>query len=297
MPCGLPSPRISVITACLNAAGTIEQTIRSVLDQNYPTLEYIIIDGGSIDGVLDVVDKYKARISTVVSEPDGGIYDAFNKGLRLATGELIGILNADDFYAPWTFEKVSEAYAARPECDVFYGRVAVIDDEEKRWKVYARGSERGLVDGMSTPHPATFLPKRTYGKWGFFDDGYRIAGDWDYFLRLYMGRASFCPVDHVLTAFRSSGMSSLLSKRQLDENKLVYLKYLDKNAASKKIAKMYLKYYGRRFMKAAGLYNLYAAYRDSRLLDLEASGVYGDPASMWESLNQRFKGAAGTACV
>ncbi|MDR2780747.1 MAG: glycosyltransferase, partial [Synergistaceae bacterium] len=90
-------PKITVITACLDASGTIEQTIRSVLDQGYPNLEYIIIDGGSTDGTLDIVGKYRERISAVVSESDNGIYDAFNKGVKLATGDLIGILNADDF--------------------------------------------------------------------------------------------------------------------------------------------------------------------------------------------------------
>jgi glycosyltransferase involved in cell wall biosynthesis len=279
--------KITVITACVNASRTIEQTLRSVLDQGYPNLEYIIIDGGSADGTLEIVEKYGTRLAAVVSEPDNGIYDAFNKGLALATGDLIGILNADDFYAPWTFERVADAYASHPECDAFFGKVAVIDERKKRWKIYSIGSEKGLTDSMSTPHPAVFLPRRTYDKWGFYDDSYRVAGDWDYALGLYMSGASFYPVNEVLTAFRDSGVSSLLSPRQLYENRLVYFKYLDRAAALRKVAKMYLKYYGRRFLQISRTYDIYAAYRDSELLNLELSGECGDDAAaMWESVRK-----------
>ena len=111
-------PKITIITACLNAARTVEATIRSVLDQNYPNLEYIIIDGVSTDGTLEIVDKYEDKITKIVSEPDKGIYDAFNKGISLATGDLIGILNADDFYAPWTMTTIQKAFAFRDFYDV-----------------------------------------------------------------------------------------------------------------------------------------------------------------------------------
>jgi hypothetical protein len=138
---------------------------------------------------------------------------------------------------------------------------------------------------MSTPHPTVFLPRRTYDKWGFYDDSYRVAGDWDYVLGLYMNGASFYPVNEVLTAFRDSGVSSLLSPRQLYENRLVYFKYLGRAAALGKVAKMYLKYNGRRFLQISGTYGIYAAYRDSELLNLELSGEYGgDAAAMWESV-------------
>jgi glycosyltransferase involved in cell wall biosynthesis len=282
------APKITVITACVNASRTIEQTLRSVLDQGYPNLEYIIIDGGSEDGTLEIVERYGTHLAAAISEPDNGVYDAFNKGLALATGDLIGILNADDFYAPWTFERVAEVYASHPEYDVFFGKVAVIDEGKKRWKVYSIGSERGLVDSMSTPHPAVFLPGRTYGKWGFFDDSYKVAGDWDYVLGLYMDGASFYPINEVLTAFRDSGVSSLLSPRQLHENRLVYFKYLDRTAALGRVAKMYLKYYGRRFLRISRTYDIYAAYRDRNLLNVEFSGEYGGNAeTMWKSVDTR----------
>ncbi|MDR1377034.1 MAG: glycosyltransferase, partial [Synergistaceae bacterium] len=90
----------SIVTVCLNAAPTLEQALKSVLAQPYPHLEYIVIDGGSTDGTLRILDKYKDRLTRVISEPDGGIYDAFNKGIALATGDIVGLLNADDQYAP-----------------------------------------------------------------------------------------------------------------------------------------------------------------------------------------------------
>ena len=101
------SPRISVITITYNSAATIEETIRSVTMQDYPDLEYVIIDGGSTDGTLDVVQKYKDRIQVVVSEPDKGISDAFNKGVDRATGEIIGIINSDDILLPGALQEVA----------------------------------------------------------------------------------------------------------------------------------------------------------------------------------------------
>jgi glycosyltransferase involved in cell wall biosynthesis len=284
------NPKITIITVCFNASRTVEQTLRSVLDQGFPGLEYIIIDGGSTDGTLDIVERYRDSLSVVVSEPDNGIYDAFNKGIRLATGELIGILNADDFYSPWALEKVAKAYAAHRECDVFFGKIAAIDEENQRWIVYSLASERWLSDRMCLSHPAVFVPKSAYGKYGLFDESYKIAGDWDFLLRLYKAGARFCPVDEVLTAFRMSGVSSDLSPRQIREKRKVFKNNLDKSEAFRKILKMQLKYYGRWFMKATGTYRLYAAYRDSVILNVEYSGEYGDNAdSIWDVITEKIE--------
>ncbi|MDR3281008.1 MAG: glycosyltransferase [Synergistaceae bacterium] len=278
--------KITIITACLNAERTIEQTLRSVLDQNYPNLEYIIVDGGSTDGTLGVIDNYRDRLALVISEPDEGIYDAFNKGLRRATGELIGILNADDFYAPWALESVKSAYMAHPESDVYFGRVVVLRDEE--WLLYRQtGSPDDLTKRMSVPHPAIFLPRSTYERRGLFDTSYKITGDWDYILGLYMSGASFCRIDVPLTAFRQSGASSRLSRRHMAENRRVFLKYLSGVCAARSIIKMYLKYIGRRFLRITGIYNLYASYRDREIFSVESRGEYHDAESMWNSARGR----------
>ena len=94
--------KVSIITVCYNSAKTIEHTIKSVAGQDYGNIEYIIIDGGSTDGTLDIIDRYKDKISVLVSEPDEGIYDAMNKGISIASGELIGMINSDDWYGPYT---------------------------------------------------------------------------------------------------------------------------------------------------------------------------------------------------
>jgi len=269
-----PDVKISIITACLNAERTLEQTINSVLDQNYPHLEYIVVDGCSSDGTLGIIERYRSKLSNVVSEPDNGIYDAFNKGIRIASGDVIGILNADDFYMPWTLETVARAYGDYPESDVFYGKVAVIDEEKGCWKVYPLDSPNALIDRMSISHPAIFLPSRTYERWGLFDSTYKIAGDWDYMLRLFLNRAVFTPVDEVLAAFRLSGVSSILSRRLFEENSMVYRRHLGESAARRKIIKMYAKYFARSVMKVTGTYGIYASYRDRRIFSVQQSGEY-----------------------
>ena len=114
-------PRITIVTITFNSAATLEETIRSVTMQDYPALEYVIIDGGSSDGTLDIVQKYRERIQIVVSEPDKGISDAFNKGIARATGEIIGIINSDDILLPGALRELAEAYD--PQVDVYSGLI------------------------------------------------------------------------------------------------------------------------------------------------------------------------------
>lgn len=114
--------KVSVITVCYNSANTIEKTIKSVISQDYGDIEYIIIDGGSNDGTLDIIDKYKDKISILISEPDKGIYDAMNKGIRIASGEIVGMINSDDWYGPYTVGAAARAMIRHPECGVVHGR-------------------------------------------------------------------------------------------------------------------------------------------------------------------------------
>ena len=122
-------PKISVITVVLNNKSTIEETIKSVLNQKYPNLEYIIIDGGSTDGTLDIINKYNEQIDYLKSEKDLGIYDAFNKGLKIASGDLIGFINSDDIYTENCFKILKEYYFKYPNKDFFFGAV------KKHWAV------------------------------------------------------------------------------------------------------------------------------------------------------------------
>ncbi len=279
-------PKFSIITVCLNAASTIEGAINSVLSQTCPPSEYIIIDGGSTDGTPDIIERYRSRLAHVISEPDRGIYDAFNKGLALASGDIIGILNADDVYAPWALESVAGGHAAQPGAGVFYGKLAVVDEQRGCWTVYPIGNHRNMLSNMSIAHPATFVLRSMYERHGFFDPSLKISGDWDFMLCLYHANETFCPIDSVLTAFRNSGVYSLPSLRLRQENRRIYRNNLPPLAAFKSIAKMELKYHGKRLIGALGLGEVYARYRDEKLLNAEASGKFeGFSESFWKEIS------------
>ncbi|MDR2136683.1 MAG: glycosyltransferase [Synergistaceae bacterium] len=279
------SQSFSIVTVCLNAASTIEKTIESVLNQSYPNVEYIVVDGGSKDGTLEILEKYKSRLARLISEPDGGIYDAFNKGVALTTGEIVGILNADDCYAPWALSAVAESAGLHPECGVFYGKLAVIDEALRKWTVYPLGDPSRLLDRASIPHPSVFVRKNVYKQYGLFDDNYKIVGDWDFLLRLYLGEEGFCPIERVLTAFVNAGLSSVPSRRLLRENRKIYFQYLNFMSAMRKTVKLELVYWGRKILDVSGFYGTYARYRDRHILRVEASGPYaGSLEDVWSAL-------------
>lgn len=122
-------PLVSVVTVCLNSEKYLEETIESVLGQTYEKIEYIIVDGGSGDGTLDIIRRYQDRIAYWLSEPDGGIFDAMNKGISLSTGELVGLINSDDRYFPYTVEEVVRVSGEDPGAQVYYGSMHIIDRE------------------------------------------------------------------------------------------------------------------------------------------------------------------------
>ena len=277
--------KFSIITVCLNAAGTIEQAMDSVLSQTCPPFEYIVIDGGSTDGTREIIERYRPRLTHIVLEPDEGIYDAFNKGVARATGDVVGILNADDLYAPWALETVAEAYRQSPDPGVFYGKLAVVDEARCRWTVYPVGDHRRLTSHMSIAHPATFVARSVYDRNGLFDPSFRVSGDWELMLRFFRFGVPFYPVDRVLTAFRNSGVSSAYSERLIAENRKIYMDALPPLAAFGAVLKMCLKRWGRRWIDDLGLSDFYARYRDSRLLCAEGSGAFdGSFSRLWEAL-------------
>ena len=280
-----PSPSFSVVTVCLNAAATIERSLDSVLSQSCPVSEYIVVDGGSTDGTREIIGRYRPHLAHVVFEPDEGIYDAFNKGLARATGEVVGILNADDLYAPWALEAVAEACREHPEAGVFYGKLAVVDEVRHRWTVYPVGDHGRLFSHMSIAHPATFVTRSVYDRCGVFDPSFRVSGDWDLMLRLLRSGVCFQPVDRVLTAFRNSGISSAYSRRLLRENRRIYKNVLPPLSARGAILKMYLKCWGKRLVDTLGLSDAYARWRDGRLLRVESAGDFdGDFEALWRRL-------------
>lgn len=198
-------PLITVITAVLNGERHLEQAIQSVIKQDYPHIEYIIIDGGSTDGTLDIIRKYEDRIDYWVSEPDSGIYDAMNKGIAVARGELIGLLNSDDYYEPRALQAVAEAYVAAPAAGIFYGNSYILqEDMGLRYKSY--GHTR-FWRGMGFPHQAMFVLRAVHGAIGTYDTAYRIVADYDFVLRALEGCIPLSYVDALLVSYRNTGLS------------------------------------------------------------------------------------------
>ena len=183
--------KISIVTVAYNSSATIENTLCSVEAQAYPDLEYIVVDGGSTDNTLGLVEKHPSLVTKLISEPDQGIYDAMNKGVLRASGEIIGILNSDDFYAhPGVLNEVAAVFLENPTVDVVLGDVDFVADcdLEKTVRTYRAGrfSPWMFRFGMMPPHPAVFVRRSAYERVGLYKLGYRIAADFDFLVRLLM---------------------------------------------------------------------------------------------------------------
>ncbi|AXH98438.1 glycosyltransferase [Sporosarcina sp. PTS2304] len=207
----LAGPKITIITACYNSEDTIEQTIQSVLSQTYENIEYIIVDGASTDGTMDIVEKYRDRIDVVVSEKDRGVYDAFNKGVELATGEYIIFLNSDDyFYKTDVMEKCSDFIVSHEYPIGIYGDIFILNEETGFVDRYSREiSIDEMKKGFMPPHPATLLKRNVIKEYGGFDLQYRIAADFDLISKLFLNyEEDILHIERVLTNFRLGGLSS-----------------------------------------------------------------------------------------
>ena len=205
------SLRISIITPSFNQAAFIEQTISSVLDQRYPNLEYIVIDGGSTDGTVDIIRKFEAQLAYWVSEKDRGQSDAINKGLKLATGDIIGYLNSDDYYLDGAFERVADAYRNDQSVDLWHGRCRIVDQYGSKvdqrvgsikrydeildlWDVWWK--RRNFVQ------PEVFWTRRIANRVGQFREDLHWVMDYDYWLRILRAGGQVGFIDAELAAFR-----------------------------------------------------------------------------------------------
>jgi glycosyltransferase involved in cell wall biosynthesis len=183
----LAKPLVSVITVVYNGEAHLEQTIQSVVNQSWSNMEYVIVDGGSTDGTLDIIRKYEDRIDYWISEPDRGISDAMNKGIRLANGDLIAHLHADDYYSdPSVISSVCTEYLRHPDALWLTGGIEIVDEngnilQEIPVRKY---SYRKLIHGNIILHPATFVARRAFEKAGQFNEEYRYAMDYDLWIRI-----------------------------------------------------------------------------------------------------------------
>lgn len=215
--------KLSIITVTLNCRGALHDALDSILRQTAET-ERIVVDGGSTDGTMDIVREYGSKIDRVVSEPDQGIYDAMNKGIRLASGEVVGILNADDFYVhDRVLENVLQVFSEKG-VDAVYGDLEYVDPVHtdkvvRRWKAGPFQPSDFLL-GWMPPHPAFFVRKSVYEQYGLYRPEFASAGDYEMMLRLlYKHRITAAYLPETLVRMRTGGVSNRSIRRRLAANR------------------------------------------------------------------------------
>ncbi|MDZ8239680.1 MAG: glycosyltransferase family 2 protein [Nostoc sp. ChiQUE01a] len=236
--------KISIVTPVYNAVSTVEKTILSVINQDIQAeLEYIVVDGGSNDGTLEIINRYSDDIDILISEPDRGIYDAMNKGVNLATGDIIGIINSDDWYNPNALQIVENSFQQEPKISILYSS---IDNyfEGKYMNTFIPGELQNLVFKFTLNHPSCFVKKSVYDKLGLFDLSYEIAADYDFIFRAYRSGFCFQYVAMPLVSYSLNGMSGkpLNKFKQIHESWKVTSKFAkqESNSLNIKHRKFYL---------------------------------------------------------
>lgn len=231
-------PLVSIITVVFNGGETLQKTIDSIKEQTYKNIEYIIIDGGSTDNTLDIIKSNDEWVSFWISEKDSGIYDAMNKGISIAKGDLIGILNADDFYKSDTVENVVDSFL-ESKGDIFHGDALFLKGNEVLFTLQpASNLSIHSFKEMPLNHVATFIPKTVYQELGLYDTSYKIAADWEFVLRAFLNKKRFVYIPKTLTYFSLEGISttqakvgtkeifSTLKRRQLIKRPLLDILYI-----------------------------------------------------------------------
>ena len=214
-------PLISVITVSYNAVSTIEDTILSVINQTYTNIEYIIIDGGSADGTVGIIEKYVDRISYWVSEPDKGIYDAMNKGIQMASGDIVGILNSDDlFFDSNVLGDIVQAFDSKIEavCGNLY--FVKFDDTDSIVRTWKGSPYHSFNKGWHPAHPTFYVRRSVYQKYGIFDTSFSVSADFELMLRFiekYRIRTKY--LDRYMIKMRVGGESTRSLKNIFRGNK------------------------------------------------------------------------------
>lgn len=207
--------KISIITITYNSAATVEDTIKSVVSQDYPDMEYLIIDGKSKDTTLEIAEKYKDRISKIVSEKDKGLYDALNKGIRHASGDVIGMLHSDDLYANnEVIKKVAQKFIDDPTVEGVYADLVFVNrnDTNKSMRVWESGTyeDGAFLRGWMPPHPTFFVKKEVYEKFGGFNTELKLSADYELMLRLiHKEKIKLAYLPEVIVKMRMGGISNV----------------------------------------------------------------------------------------
>jgi glycosyltransferase involved in cell wall biosynthesis len=203
--------KISVITVCFNAVSTIESSILSVISQDYENIEFIVIDGGSTDGTINIVNRYSANIYCFISEPDLGIYDAINKGINHATGDMVGLLHANDCFATDNILTLIAQTLHQKKVDAVYGNLVFCNVKgviTRRWKS-AKVNGLLLEMGWMPPHPTLYVKKEIYNRYGNYRLDFGTAADYELILRFfYRYKIKTCYVDEVFVKMLTGGISN-----------------------------------------------------------------------------------------
>ncbi len=205
--------KISIITVSYNSEKTIEQTILSVLGQDYNNIEFIIIDGNSTDSTQKIIEKYRSQISKVIIEKDNGIYDAMNKGIKIATGDVIGILNSDDEYFSNKAVSAIVNKFKHEEIDALYADLVYVQEENtskivRYWKS-GKYSEGKFMWGWMPPHPTFYVKKTIYGKFGLYHSEMKSAADYEMMLRLiHKNKIKIGYLEEIVVKMRVGGISN-----------------------------------------------------------------------------------------
>ena len=218
--------KVSVITVCYNSAKTLERTLKSVADQDWPNVEHIVIDGSSFDGTMKILEAYKQKLAYVISEPDLGIYDAMNKGLHVASGDVIAFLNADDLYASSKVLSQVVNKMMEQKLDALMGDVGIFNENTpnrlvRRYRSNQFTPER-LAWGWMPAHPALFLRKEVVNRVGKFKTDYAIAGDFEFIVRVFYDQnINYQHLSEILVLMQNGGVSAAGLKAKVVLNKEV----------------------------------------------------------------------------
>lgn len=201
--------KITLITVCYNSEKTIKDTIESVLKQTYKNYEYIIVDGNSKDKTLDIIKSYEKKFNNnlkYISESDKGLYDAMNKGIKLATGDIIGILNSDDIlYDENVFQKIIDNFE---ENDGVYSNLVLMNEDFTKITRNFKSKELSKKKGWHPPHPTLYLKKEIYEKYGNYNINYKIAADLDFMYRIINNNVKLKYIDTCFVKMRTGGAST-----------------------------------------------------------------------------------------
>lgn len=239
--------KVSVITVCFNNISTIKDTIDSVLGQTYKNIEYIIIDGGSTDGTVELVKSYGNRISKFISEPDKGIYDAINKGIKLASDDVIGVLNSDDFfYNNNVIERVAQTFNGN-EINAVYGDIQFVDPIKISRIVRYYSSKHFNIGkfkfGFMPAHPSFYAKKELFEKLGYYKTDYKIAADYELLIRfLYVNKIKYEYLEMPFVSMRTGGVSNKSICSNLILNKEI-LRACKENGIRTNYLNIYSKYF------------------------------------------------------